>query len=116
MTSFNIAWSLLGITSFVLYLIFYKKLKPSPFWGKWHPANFWATTHLMLSIPQARDIIGIFKGKQMDISTLLSFALIAATGIIMVILAGRVTSMELQKRLADEIEKRTTTRGNETHD
>jgi hypothetical protein len=41
---------LLGCISFILFLKFYKRLKPGRLWGKSGPASTWGLFHMMLGL------------------------------------------------------------------
>ena len=107
MTSFDAVLSSMGVISFLLFLIFYKRLKPSSFWDKGHPRPFWTMLHFALSGSRtATLIIAMYQGRHVEIfSALITVVVFAATGTIMMRLASRAETMSLNDRLSDDIDK-----------
>ncbi|MGB3477873.1 MAG: hypothetical protein WBB67_01790 [bacterium] len=107
MSSFDIAWSILGIISFLFFMLFYKRLKPGPFWGKMHPAETWAMGQLIFGSPRAGTLTyELIKGNDVNIlSILISIGVFALTGIFMMILARKLKQKTLSKGLKDNIDE-----------
>lgn len=98
MSLFEILVSLVGIVSFCLFLIFYKKIKPSSFWGKTHPANFWAMAQVVLGGSRLGGrIAGWIKRTDTDYEPILSIVVFTVTGVIMVILARKAVVAKLKE-------------------
>lgn len=107
MTSFDAVLSIMGVVSFLLFLIFYKRLKPGPFWGKVHPREFWAVLHFASAGSRAGTMImAMYQGRHVEIfSALINVAVFAVTGVIMMRLASKAEIMSLSDRLSDDIDK-----------
>jgi len=107
MNSFDAVFSIMGVISFLLFLIFYKRLKKSPFWGKVHPRGFWAMLHLIA--PGSRIgtmIVALYEGRHVEIlSAMMHITVFTVTGIIMMRLANRAEIVSLNGKLSEDIDK-----------
>lgn len=113
MNSFDIVLSIVGIISFFLFVIFYKRLRPTRFFGgKIHPADVWAMWQVVFAGPRTAELIRRWiHGNQVDFSPLLSIVVLVTTGIIMLILGRRAKSSTLDKSLLEDIDKQVTKLG-----
>lgn len=110
MNSFDIVLSIVGIISFFLFVIFYKRLRPTRFFGdKVHPADVWAMWQAVFAGPRTAELIRSWiRGNRVDFSPLLSAVVLVTTGIIMLILAHRTKSSTLDEHLSEDIDKQIT--------
>lgn len=105
----DFVWSIVGIISFLLFLIFHKRLRPTPFWGKLHPTDAWAIPQIAFAGAITGSIIHSWtQGKQADFSALLSAVVYTTTAIIMTILAHRAKSSTPKENQSDDIDQQIT--------
>ena len=94
------------IISFILFLMFHKRLRPTPFWGELHPADGWTVLHgLLMGGPLGSAIHRWTEGKEPGFSALLFAVVYAATTLVMLILAHRTKSSTPKENQSDDIHK-----------
>lgn len=106
MNSFDLVLLIMAVVSFLMFLVFYKRLKTSPFWGKVHPRWFWANTQFFVAGPRAGILISkLIRGRHVNsISALMSITVFIVTGIIMMKLASRADIVSLNEKISEDID------------
>lgn len=104
----DVVWSALGIISFLLFLIFYKKMKPDPFWGKSHPAEAWFICQIAFAGPRvAALILELIRGNNTHIPWLfMSIIILIVTGIVMMILGRGAKKATWDQHLTKDIDEK----------